>query len=90
MSSKAESEVLFERVGKAGVITLNRPKALNALTLNMIRHIYPQLKVRREQHLLLLMITQSNSIIISILFICFNLFVFVEMGQRLRNGYSDY
>ncbi|XP_056321697.1 3-hydroxyisobutyryl-CoA hydrolase, mitochondrial [Danio aesculapii] len=44
MSSKAGSEVLFEKVGKAGVITLNRPKALNALTLNMIRHIYPQLK----------------------------------------------
>lgn len=46
MSSKAGSEVLFEKVGNAGVITLNRPKALNALTLTMIRHIYPQLKVR--------------------------------------------
>uniref|UniRef100_A0A8C1VQ83 3-hydroxyisobutyryl-CoA hydrolase n=1 Tax=Cyprinus carpio TaxID=7962 RepID=A0A8C1VQ83_CYPCA len=38
------SEVLFEKVGNAGVITLNRPKALNALNLTMIRHIYPQLK----------------------------------------------
>lgn len=45
MSSHAGSEVLLEKVGNAGVITLNRPKALNALNLPMIRHIYPQLKV---------------------------------------------
>ncbi|XP_066089247.1 3-hydroxyisobutyryl-CoA hydrolase, mitochondrial isoform X2 [Saccopteryx bilineata] len=38
------AEVLLERKGCAGVVTLNRPKALNALTLNMIRQIYPQLK----------------------------------------------
>ncbi|XP_072541102.1 3-hydroxyisobutyryl-CoA hydrolase, mitochondrial [Salminus brasiliensis] len=44
MSSNAGAEVLFERVGNAGVITLNRPKALNALNLTMIRQIYPQLK----------------------------------------------
>uniref|UniRef100_A0A3B3SAN3 3-hydroxyisobutyryl-CoA hydrolase n=1 Tax=Paramormyrops kingsleyae TaxID=1676925 RepID=A0A3B3SAN3_9TELE len=44
MSSQAGSEVLFERVGSAGVITLNRSKALNALNLSMIRHLYPQLK----------------------------------------------
>uniref|UniRef100_A0A671L657 3-hydroxyisobutyryl-CoA hydrolase n=1 Tax=Sinocyclocheilus anshuiensis TaxID=1608454 RepID=A0A671L657_9TELE len=44
MSTKVGSEVLFEKVGNAGVITLNRPKALNALNLTMIRHIYPQLK----------------------------------------------
>uniref|UniRef100_A0A673J5I1 3-hydroxyisobutyryl-CoA hydrolase n=1 Tax=Sinocyclocheilus rhinocerous TaxID=307959 RepID=A0A673J5I1_9TELE len=44
MSTKAGSEVLFEKVGNAGVITLNRPKALNALNLTMIKHIYPQLK----------------------------------------------
>ncbi|MBP6013169.1 MAG: enoyl-CoA hydratase/isomerase family protein [Alphaproteobacteria bacterium] len=29
-------EVLFEHRGRAGVITLNRPKALNALTLGMV------------------------------------------------------
>lgn len=40
-----EQEVLLERKGCAGVITLNRPKNLNALNLNMIRQIYPQLKV---------------------------------------------
>ena len=41
----AEQEVLLERKGCAGVITLNRPKNLNALNLNMIRQIYPPLKV---------------------------------------------
>uniref|UniRef100_A0A8C4I8F9 3-hydroxyisobutyryl-CoA hydrolase n=1 Tax=Dicentrarchus labrax TaxID=13489 RepID=A0A8C4I8F9_DICLA len=40
----ASSEVLLEKVGRAGVITINRPKVLNALNLPMIRQIYPQLK----------------------------------------------
>ncbi|KAJ8403515.1 hypothetical protein AAFF_G00352870 [Aldrovandia affinis] len=44
MSTQVGSEVLLARVGNAGVITLNRTKALNALNLPMIRHIYPQLK----------------------------------------------
>ncbi|KAG7330812.1 hypothetical protein KOW79_004781 [Hemibagrus wyckioides] len=44
MSSTVSSEVLLEKVGNAGVITLNRPKALNALTLSMIRMLHPQLK----------------------------------------------
>jgi enoyl-CoA hydratase len=38
-----EPEVLFSRDGVAGIITLNRPKALNALTLGMVRAIHPQL-----------------------------------------------
>ena len=38
-----EAEVLFEKRGAAGVITLNRPKALNALTLDMVRLIHPKL-----------------------------------------------
>ena len=29
-------EILFERRGKAGVVTLNRPKALNAVTHKMV------------------------------------------------------
>lgn len=45
MSSRVEPEVLLEKVGRAGVITMNRPKVLNALNLTMIRQIYPQLKV---------------------------------------------
>ncbi|CAH6791610.1 Hibch [Phodopus roborovskii] len=45
MSMHTEAaEVLLERRGCAGVITLNRPKFLNALSLSMIRQIYPQLK----------------------------------------------
>lgn len=33
----AEPEILIERRGSAGLLTLNRPKALNALTLTMVR-----------------------------------------------------
>ncbi|KAM4558668.1 3-hydroxyisobutyryl-CoA hydrolase, mitochondrial [Odontesthes bonariensis] len=44
MSTHVVPEVLMERVGRAGVITMNRPKVLNALNLTMIRQIYPQLK----------------------------------------------
>ncbi|XP_024835503.1 3-hydroxyisobutyryl-CoA hydrolase, mitochondrial isoform X5 [Bos taurus] len=40
----AAAEVLLERKGCAGVITLNRPRFLNTLTLGMIRQIYAQLK----------------------------------------------
>lgn len=43
MSSGAP-EVVLEEVGDNAIITLNRPKALNALTTNMIRLIYPRMK----------------------------------------------
>jgi enoyl-CoA hydratase len=35
--SHEDQDVLFEVRGRAGLITLNRPKALNALTLGMVR-----------------------------------------------------
>ncbi|MCO5159019.1 MAG: enoyl-CoA hydratase/isomerase family protein [Aquamicrobium sp.] len=38
-----EAEVLFEKRGRAGIVTLNRPKALNALNSAMVRLIHPQL-----------------------------------------------
>jgi len=39
-----EPEVLLEQRGRIGLITLNKPKALNALSLAMIHAIEPQLK----------------------------------------------
>src|SRR5262252_1343546 len=39
MIEPENSEILFARHGAAGVVTLNRPKALNALTRNMIRQL---------------------------------------------------
>jgi enoyl-CoA hydratase len=39
-----EPEILFERRGTAGLITLNRPKALNAVTPNMVCLLASQLK----------------------------------------------
>jgi enoyl-CoA hydratase len=44
----AEAEVLFSKDGALGRILLNRPKALNALTLNMVRLIDAQLRVWAE------------------------------------------
>jgi enoyl-CoA hydratase len=41
--SSEEQDVLFEVRGRAGLITLNRPKALNALTLGMVRLMRAQL-----------------------------------------------
>lgn len=38
------ADILFERRGSIGLVTLNRPKALNALTLGMIRQFDPQLR----------------------------------------------
>ena len=38
------SEILFERRGAAGLVTLNRPQALNAVTLGMVRAFTRQLR----------------------------------------------
>ncbi|MIL10081.1 enoyl-CoA hydratase/isomerase family protein, partial [Salmonella enterica subsp. enterica] len=39
MDFGGDDEVRFEKVGLAGVITLNRPQALNALTHKMVKAI---------------------------------------------------
>jgi enoyl-CoA hydratase/carnithine racemase len=41
-------DVLVERVGSAGLITLNRPKALNALSLQMVRDLLSTLRAWRD------------------------------------------
>jgi enoyl-CoA hydratase/carnithine racemase len=48
MSSDAGNDVLLERRGSAGLITLNRPKALNALSLPMIRALSAALLAWRD------------------------------------------
>ncbi len=44
----AKSDVLMERRGSAGLITLNRPKALNALSLPMVRQLLATLQDWRD------------------------------------------
>jgi enoyl-CoA hydratase len=43
-----EPEILFERRGSAGLVTLNRPRALNAVTLVMVRALRRQLDAWRD------------------------------------------
>jgi enoyl-CoA hydratase len=43
LSVAAEPEVLFERRGAAGIVTLNRPQALNAFTIATVRAMRPRL-----------------------------------------------
>ena len=49
-----KSDILVERRGSAGLITLNRPKALNALTLQMVRDLTAALLAWRDDPTVLL------------------------------------
>lgn len=53
------SDVLFETRGRAGLMTLNRPKALNALTHEMVNHIQQQLEQWRDDDAIALVIIQG-------------------------------
>ncbi|KAF1762303.1 hypothetical protein GCK72_010565 [Caenorhabditis remanei] len=44
LSGSTKSEILVDCHGSKKVVTLNRPKALNALNLNMVREFYPKLQ----------------------------------------------
>ncbi|XP_027199518.2 3-hydroxyisobutyryl-CoA hydrolase [Dermatophagoides pteronyssinus] len=59
-SSTSADEVLFETKGDKALITLNRPKALNSLSLNMVRLIYPQLVKWDSDPKIRLIIIKSN------------------------------
>ncbi|MBW8720471.1 MAG: enoyl-CoA hydratase/isomerase family protein, partial [Polaromonas sp.] len=48
MNSEAKTEVLVEQRANAGLVTLNRPKALNALSLQMIRDLTRALLAWRD------------------------------------------
>ena len=48
MMTNTSTDILLERRGSAGLITLNRPKALNALSLQMVRDITKALKAWRD------------------------------------------
>jgi enoyl-CoA hydratase len=48
MADLAHAEILFERRGVAGVVTLNRPQALNALTRNMVLKLQATLDAWRH------------------------------------------
>ena len=43
-----QPEVVFDRRGTAGIVTLNRPAALNAVTLAMVRLLHAQLEAWRD------------------------------------------
>ncbi len=43
-----DAQVLFDRRGSAGIVTLNRPEALNAVTLHMVRLLRDQLECWRH------------------------------------------
>jgi enoyl-CoA hydratase/carnithine racemase len=48
MTTHTSTEILLEQRGNAGLITLNRPKALNALSLQMVRDIAQALTAWRD------------------------------------------
>ncbi len=56
-----KSDIVVERRGSAGLITLNRPKALNALTLQMVRDITATLMAWRDDPAVLLVAIRGTN-----------------------------
>ncbi|RWS25539.1 3-hydroxyisobutyryl-CoA hydrolase-like protein, partial [Leptotrombidium deliense] len=44
VTPSSNDEIILDRIGNKGIVTINRPKHLNALNLDMIRKLYPQLR----------------------------------------------
>src|SRR5436309_4806663 len=48
MADPDDTGILFDRRGAAGLVTLNRPQALNAVTIGMVRAFTRQLREWRD------------------------------------------
>lgn len=59
MSDAAEPDILCERHGAAGLVTLNRPRALNALTLGMVRALREALDAWAEDEAVRCVVVQA-------------------------------
>lgn len=64
--SSSSDEVLFEVRNKVGIMTMNRTKQLNALSLNMVQMMYPKLKEWESK--VEMVIIRGRSIYLYILF----------------------
>jgi enoyl-CoA hydratase len=56
----SEPEILFDRKGAAGIVTLNRPKALNAITHDMIRQLTAKLEAWKADDGVTRIIVRAN------------------------------
>lgn len=55
MMSSQESDVIFETLNNAGIITLNRPKTLNSLNYSMVSQLLPKLQEwEKSKHLVII------------------------------------
>ena len=63
-----KQEVFLESIGNKGLITLNRPKALNALNMTMVRQITPALKQWEDEHKVMIIIQGTGGKVHSISF----------------------
>lgn len=55
------SDILFRQQGQLGVVTLNRPRALNALTLAMIKQLQQQLLLWKKDKAIKAIVVNSNA-----------------------------
>lgn len=59
--AEVKNDILVERRGSAGLITLNRPKALNALSLQMVRDLSSILRAWRDDPSVLLVAIRGTN-----------------------------